>query len=182
MSTRIRSSSVGAKPIEKIHPPTRAESSAASPLEVRCGCQYFRSDSPPQDISPIGSRPTSRIDYYAETSLSCTRSRPLSQNSHDEISAINYNVNKPMRFSRADMIGGAPRPMPPQQQFEPNPIHTFYPIHPVTSNTPSPPPPPASDYQIESNNERIVPDDRMSPILFKRLSRFDQYKFAKKKG
>lgn len=40
---------------------SRAESSHASPLEVRCACQFFQSDSLiPERVNPIGSRPPSR--------------------------------------------------------------------------------------------------------------------------
>ena len=62
MSSRFRSSSLGAVPHKKPLSRSRAESSHAGPLEVRCACQFFQSDSLiPERINPIGSRPQSRI-------------------------------------------------------------------------------------------------------------------------
>lgn len=61
-SSHLRSSSVGAAP--RINPlnRSRAQSSQPAPLEVRCGCQFFQSDSLlPERVNPIGSRPSSRI-------------------------------------------------------------------------------------------------------------------------
>ena len=61
MSSRFRSSSLGAVPHKKPLSRSRAESSHASPLEVRCACQFFQSDSLiPERVNPIGSRPASR--------------------------------------------------------------------------------------------------------------------------
>lgn len=61
MSSRFRSSSLGAVPHKKPLSRSRAESSHASPLEVRCACQFFQSDSLiPERVNPIGSRPPSR--------------------------------------------------------------------------------------------------------------------------
>lgn len=75
MSVRVRSSSVGAYPRPKPVLVSRAESTAPIATEVRCGCQYFQSDSLlPERINPVGqSRPESSIDYYVETI-----SRPIS--------------------------------------------------------------------------------------------------------
>lgn len=62
MTSRFRSSSLGAVPHQKPLSRSRVESSAASPLEVRCACQFFQSDSLiPERINPIGSRPSSRV-------------------------------------------------------------------------------------------------------------------------
>lgn len=62
MSSRFRSSSLGAVPHKKPLSRSRAESSAPAPLEVRCACQFFQSDSLiPERINPIGSRPPSRV-------------------------------------------------------------------------------------------------------------------------
>lgn len=62
MTSRLRSSSLGAVPHKKPLARSRAESSAASPLEVRCACQFFQSDSLiPERVNPIGSRPPSRV-------------------------------------------------------------------------------------------------------------------------
>lgn len=61
MSSRFRSSSLGAVPHKKPLSRSRAQSSQAAPLEVRCACQFFQSDSLiPERINPIGSRPASR--------------------------------------------------------------------------------------------------------------------------
>jgi hypothetical protein len=62
MTSRLRSSSLGAVPRQKPLSRSRAESSQAAPLEVRCACQFFQSDSLiPERINPIGSRPPSRV-------------------------------------------------------------------------------------------------------------------------
>lgn len=66
MSTRIRSSSMGAMPRPKKHFTSRAESTAAASLDVRCACQFFQSDSLlPERINPVGSRPSSSQGYYS---------------------------------------------------------------------------------------------------------------------
>lgn len=68
MTSRLRSSSVGAAPRLNPLSRSRAESAQPAPLEVRCGCQFFQSDSLlPERINPIGSRPNSRADYCSET-------------------------------------------------------------------------------------------------------------------
>lgn len=67
MSSRLRSSSVGAEPQIKPLARSRAESTIKPTLEVRCGCQYFMSDSLlPDRINPIGSRPQSKLDDYPD--------------------------------------------------------------------------------------------------------------------
>lgn len=72
MSSRIRSSSVGAAPRPKKLFTSRAESAAAAALDVRCACQFFQSTSLlPERINPVGSRPSSSLGYY---------SRPNSRN------------------------------------------------------------------------------------------------------
>lgn len=66
MSSRIRSASTGAIPRPKKHFTSRAESAAATALDVRCACQFFQSDSLlPERINPIGSRPSSSQGYYS---------------------------------------------------------------------------------------------------------------------
>lgn len=75
MTSRLRSSSLGAVPRQKSLARSRAESSAASPLEVRCACQFFQSDSLiPERINPIGSRPPSRVGASTtEKPLFCSK-------------------------------------------------------------------------------------------------------------
>lgn len=73
MTSRFRSSSLGAVPRQKSLARSRAASSAASPLEVRCACQFFQSDSLiPERINPIGSRPPSRVGT-TEKPLFCSK-------------------------------------------------------------------------------------------------------------
>jgi hypothetical protein len=73
MSSHLRSSSVGAVPHVKPLSRSRAESSHASPLEVRCACQFFQSDSLiPERINPIGSRPPSRVGEV-EKAIECSK-------------------------------------------------------------------------------------------------------------
>lgn len=73
MSSRFRSSSLGAVPHKKPLSRSRAESSHASPLEVRCACQFFQSDSLiPERINPIGSRPPSRVGEV-EKPINCSK-------------------------------------------------------------------------------------------------------------
>lgn len=66
---------MGAVPHVKPLARSRAQSSAASPLEVRCACQFFQSDSLiPERINPIGttaSRAPSRVgDQYRSVNCS----------------------------------------------------------------------------------------------------------------
>lgn len=65
MSSRFRSSSLGAVPHKKPLSRSRAASNQPAPLEVRCACQFFQSDSLiPERINPIGSRPPSSIGNF----------------------------------------------------------------------------------------------------------------------
>lgn len=69
MSSRLRSASLGAAPRPKKHFTSRAESAAAAALDVRCACQFFQSSSLlPERINPVGSRPSSSLDYYSRPS------------------------------------------------------------------------------------------------------------------
>lgn len=59
---------MGATPRPKKHFTSRAESTAAAALDVRCACQFFQSDSRdllPERINPVGSRPSSSQGYYS---------------------------------------------------------------------------------------------------------------------
>ncbi|KAG5678926.1 hypothetical protein PVAND_008547 [Polypedilum vanderplanki] len=63
-----------AVPRQKSLSRSRAESSAASPLEVRCACQFFQSDSLiPERINPIGSRPPSRVSAGDNKPIFCSK-------------------------------------------------------------------------------------------------------------
>lgn len=74
MSDRFRSSSLGAVPRKNPLSRSRAESSHTSPLEVRCACQFFQSDSLiPERINPIGSRPPSRVGPLIEGNTLCSK-------------------------------------------------------------------------------------------------------------
>lgn len=54
-SSRVRSSSVGARPRPRLHRPSRAESAAAVALDVRCACQFFQTKSLlPERVNPVG--------------------------------------------------------------------------------------------------------------------------------
>lgn len=92
MSVRIRSSSVGAHPRPKPVLVSRAGSNVPVATEVRCGCQFFQSDSLlPDRINPVGqSRPESSVDYYVETI-----SRPISP-----ISVNDPNYDSDPHFAR----------------------------------------------------------------------------------
>lgn len=79
MSSRFRSASLGAVPHKKPLSRSRAESSHASPLEVRCACQFFQSDSLiPERVNPIGSRPTSRVGDFE---------KPINASNHNIINS-----------------------------------------------------------------------------------------------
>lgn len=63
MSSRFRSSSLGAVPHPKTLARSRAESSAPTSYDVRCACQFFQSDSLiPERINPVGTRPHSKVE------------------------------------------------------------------------------------------------------------------------
>lgn len=79
MSSRFRSSSLGAVPHKKPLSRSRAESSHTAPLEVRCACQFFQSDSLiPERINPIGSRPPSRAGEI-EKPIHCSTHRVIEE-------------------------------------------------------------------------------------------------------
>lgn len=97
---RVRSSSVGAYPRPKPILVSRAESAAPVAAEVRCGCQFYQSDSLlPDRINPIGSsRPDSSVDYYVET-ISRPIS-PLSINSNHRVNRIEIVRPEPIIIAR----------------------------------------------------------------------------------
>ena len=75
-----RSSSVGAAP--RINPlnRSRAQSSQPAPLEVRCGCQFFQSDSLlPERVNPIGSRPSSRIGGQSDVTSASSKNNIIDE-------------------------------------------------------------------------------------------------------
>lgn len=178
MSTRIRSSSVGAAPQPKIHHPSRNLSVSTAPLEVRCGCQFFKSESPPAArATHMSQSPVPRIDYYAETS-SPSRSRPVSRlsNNLDDDSLNNEPINKkPVKISRSDIIGGVPRStFPTSRDTSLNKIHS---IQNNENNLIQ-----QNILKDTSNNapEQVTPQNAPRKVNIERLSRFDQYKMFKK--
>lgn len=85
MSSRLRSSSVGAAPRQRKLSRSRNVSTVSTSLEVRCGCQYFQTDSLiPERVNPIGSRPTSRTEYYTEYNSRPTSRTELAHPTIDE--------------------------------------------------------------------------------------------------
>lgn len=84
MSSQFRSASVGAVPHKKPLARSRAQSSQPVPLEVRCACQFFQSDSLiPERINPIGSRPASRAGEI-EKPLNCSKVNILESTVEEE--------------------------------------------------------------------------------------------------
>lgn len=84
MSSRHRSSSLGAVPHKKPLSRSRAESSQPAPLEVRCACQFYQSDSLiPERINPIGSRPPSRTGEV-EKRIHCSKHSVLEKTVEEE--------------------------------------------------------------------------------------------------
>ncbi|CRK95757.1 CLUMA_CG009214, isoform A [Clunio marinus] len=62
----------------------RAESSHAAPLEVRCACQFYQTDSLiPERINPIGSRPPSRAGEI-EKPIYCSKHNNLESTAEEE--------------------------------------------------------------------------------------------------
>lgn len=65
MSKLRRWTSEGGDPIERPLKPTREGSVQSYTPDVRCGCQFFQSDSLlPERINPVGTRPTSRASNF----------------------------------------------------------------------------------------------------------------------
>lgn len=63
MSTRLRSSSVGAGPRPRLQRPSRSESAAAVALDVRCACQFFQTKSLlPERVNPVGYNPSEEFE------------------------------------------------------------------------------------------------------------------------
>lgn len=125
-SQQRRSSSLGAVPHKKPLARSRAQSSAASPLEVRCACQFFQCDSLiPERVNPIGTvgsasstRPQSRIGEH-QRSINCS-----SQNIIEEEEAMNGSCLSFGKTSVPDYYGetsnspvrSPERAQPPQYQ------------------------------------------------------------------
>lgn len=105
MSSRLRSSSVGAAPRQRKLSRSRAESTVSTSLEVRCGCQYFQTDSLiPERVNPIGSRPTSRTEYYTEY-----KSRPTSRTELTHPTIVDNQTKQPDQISQNNLTTTTPR-------------------------------------------------------------------------
>lgn len=109
MSSRLRSSSVGAAPRQRELSRSRAVSAVTTSLEVRCGCQYFQTDSLiPERVNPVGSRPTSRTEYYTEYN-SNSNSRPTSRTELTHPTVIETETKQPDQISQNNLTSTTPR-------------------------------------------------------------------------
>lgn len=170
MSVRVRSSSVGAHPRPKPVLVSRAESTVPVAAEVRCGCQFYKSDSLlPERINPVGqSRPQSSADYYGETS-----SRPISP----LFPTSNTSYGAEAHFARPTSklsVHGSSR----LEIIRPEPIIISAPIQMDTSSSTfrpiqDKPPKPSSPSFIEDNHlSSSPPIDAMIPSSSKEPSPF----------
>ncbi len=104
MSSKIRSSSMGAMPRPKKHFTSRAESVVAATLDVRCACQFFQSESLlPERVNPVGSRPSSRQDCSRPISTDFTN-HVFEPDYLDPMSPSNLNYTNADHQSLEDKI------------------------------------------------------------------------------
>lgn len=122
-SSRVRSSSVGARPRPRLHRPSRAESAAAVALDVRCACQFFQSQSLlPERVNPVGH---TNLDEFEI----CSQHGPISRfsggsdfgsgtKSERNFTSISSITHQPM-----NTISGPNRLIQPDHQSNFNAVH-----------------------------------------------------------
>lgn len=146
MTSRFRSSSLGATPRQKSLARSRAESSAASPLEVRCACQFFQSDSLiPERKNPFGSRPPSRADGSENKPAFCSKHNIFESDILLE-EADQSNFDKSANY--AETIYENKENQPPF--FDQLSSHSEIPSYPPTPHTPLSFDRPQSPIEIET--------------------------------
>lgn len=124
-SSRLRSSSVGARPRPRLQRPSRAESAAAVALDVRCACQFFQTQSLlPERVNPVGHANLDEFEICSQhgppstsrfSSGSNFGSDPRSERNFTSISSITH---QPM-----NTISGPNRLIQPDHQSNFNSIH-----------------------------------------------------------
>lgn len=130
-SSRVRSSSVGARPRPRLHRPSRAESAAAVALDVRCACQFFQSQSLlPERVNPVGHTNIDEMEICSQhgapslgrfSGASGSGSGTKSERNFTSISSI---TNQPM-----NTISGPNRLIQPDHQSNFNAIHLPHDFH-----------------------------------------------------
>lgn len=124
-SSRVRSSSVGARPRPRLHRPSRAESAAAVALDVRCACQFYQTQSLlPERVNPVGHANPEEFEI-------CSQHGPSSigrfsggsdfgsaTKSEQNFTSISTITHQPMKT-----ISGPTRHIQPDHQNDFNAIH-----------------------------------------------------------
>lgn len=150
MTSRLRSSSLGAVPRKKSLARSRAQSSAATPLEVRCACQFFQSDSLiPERKNPIGSRPPSRVDNENKPIFCSKHNIFESDVLLEEGDQLNFN-NSSSNYAEASYENKENQPPPFDQLSSHSEIPLSYSHAPINFNFTVERPPLPSPIEIET--------------------------------
>lgn len=129
-SSRVRSSSVGARPRPRLHRPSRAESAAAVALDVRCACQFFQTQSLlPERVNPVGHINLNEFEICAQhgpTSISRFSGSNFGSGTKSErnFMSISSITQQPM-----NTISSPNRLIQPDHQSNFNAIHLPHDIH-----------------------------------------------------
>lgn len=177
-NNRHRSSSLGAVPHKKQLARSRAQSSAASPLEVRCACQFFQCESLiPERVNPIGTnvgsststRPQSRAGGNSSQHIIEEEEAMMNNNgsvlSFGRTSVPDYygeTSTSPIRSPERPPAQQHPQYHQPQQNLQysrqqtPQPTSDFN--HPLSS--------PQRDWRYSNKENSLPPTTRNQPLSF----------------
>lgn len=170
-SSRVRSSSVGARPRPRLHRPSRAESAAAVALDVRCACQFFQTQSLlPERVNPVGHGNLDEFEVCSQHGPSSIGrfsggsdfgSGTKSERNFTSISSITH---QPM-----NSISGPKRLMQPDHQSNFNAIHLPHDFHlNVADDRSNLRERHASASVLPMTTGKIVTDENHPPILRQR--------------
>lgn len=177
-NNRHRSSSLGAVPHKKQLARSRAQSSAASPLEVRCACQFFQCESLiPERVNPIGTN----VGSSTSTRPQSRAGGNSSQHIIEEEEAMMNNNGSILSFGRTsvpDYYGEtstspirSPERLPAQQhpqyhQPQQNLQYSRQQTPQLTSDFNHPLSSPQRDWRYSNKENSLPPAARNQPLSF----------------
>lgn len=130
-SSRVRSSSVGARPRPRLHRPSRAESAAAVALDVRCACQFFQTQSLlPERVNPVGHTNIDEMEICSQHGVpSLGRFSGASGSGSGTKSERNFTSISSITHQPMNTISGPNRLIQPDHQSNFNAIHLPHDFH-----------------------------------------------------
>lgn len=131
-SSRVRSSSVGARPRPRILRPSRAESAAAVALDVRCACQFFQSQSLlPERVNPVGHMNLDEFEICPKHAPPLTSRVSGGESDFGSGKRVERNFTSISSITHQPMntISGPSRLIQPDHQSNFNAIHLPHDLH-----------------------------------------------------